>query len=186
METIYTYRVDPDNNTAMATIRDDDAPFISIANAPAVIEAADATLRFPITAELSPNSSIDVYYELVESTGSDVGDFIALSEEGVGKSKSVDFTNNATSSTLIIPINADDVPEADSTVTVTLELQPVALAMAEYNLASPNTPATTTISDDNLPEVAIETQFVRVSDTDYIEYTVNRDFGIILQTLMFL
>ena len=59
-----------------------------------------------------------------------------------------------------------------------MEPQPVTLATANYNLASPNTPATATISDSTLPTVAIETQFERVSDTDYVKYTLSAESSV--------
>ena len=157
----------------MATIWDDDAPIISIGDAPAVVESDDAVIQFPLTALVSPNASINVYYELAESTDQNDGDFIEADEEGAGEFKAVNFTNNATTSILTIPIDSDDVQELPSTVTVTLESQPGELAAANYNLSTTNTPVTATVSDDDLPVVSIETRYARVSDTDYVEYTVS-------------
>ena len=64
---------------ALAKIWDDDAPVISIANAPSVVESDTAEVRFPITALVSPNKSINVKYELREVNAA-TGDFIT--EEG--------------------------------------------------------------------------------------------------------
>ena len=171
-EIVKTYQVNSSNNVGMATIWDDDAPIISIEDAPAVVESDNAEIQFPLTALVSPNATINVYYELTESADSDDGDFIEVGEEGAGEFKSVNFTNNATTSVLAIPIESDEVQERNSTVAVTLESQPGELATAKYNLPTTNDPVTATVSDDDLPEVSIETRYTRVSDSDFVEYTV--------------
>ena len=169
---VKTYQVDSSNNIGMATIWDDDAPIISIDDAPAAVESDNAEIRFPVTALVSPNTAIRVYYELVESSGTEIGDFIEPEEEGTGKFKSVSFANNATSGVLAIPIDSDEVQERGSTVTVTLESHPNTLETANYNLPATNNPATATVSDDDLPVVSIETRYDRVADADYVEYLV--------------
>ena len=159
---VKTYQVDSSKNIGIARIWDDDAPIISIGDAPAVVESDDAEIRFPLTALVSPNTSINVYYELIESSGTEIGDFIEPEEEGTGKFKSVSFANNATTGVLVIPIDSDEVQERGSTVTVTLESHPNALETANYNLPTTNNPATVSISDDDLPTVSIETRYERV------------------------
>ena len=156
-EIVKTYRIlDDGTEDALATIWDDDAPVISIGNAPDVTELANAELRFPLTALVSPDASITIYYTLVESTESGDGDFIASGEEGSGKFQKVDFSSGLTDGHLVIPIDSDVMEEGSSVVTVTLESQPGNLSDADYNLASPNTPATATISDDDsLPVLSI-------------------------------
>ena len=67
----------------------------------------------------------------MESSGTEIGDFIEPEEEGTGKFKSVSFANNATSAVLAIPIDSDEVQERGSTVTVTLESHPNALENCE-------------------------------------------------------
>ena len=185
---VKTYQVSASNNVGLAKIWDNDAPIISIADAPTVVESDNAEIRFPITALVSPNASINVYYELTENTGSEIGDFIEPEEEGTGKFKSVSFANNATTSVLSIPVDSDEVQERGSTVTVTLESHPNALATATYNLPATNTPATATVADDDLPVVSIETRYERVSDTDYVDYIVTAapltyDLSVTLSTI---
>ena len=141
---------------------DDDAPVISIGNAPTVSELVIANIKFPLTALVSPNASINLHYTLTESTNSGDGNFVedagpgGTGEEGTGKTKSIDFSNGKTKAELVIPIESDDLVEGNSTVTVTLEAQPGTLANANYNLVSPNTPATGIINDDDsLPLLSI-------------------------------
>ena len=154
---VHTYQINSDGTEdATATIWDDDAPVISIANAPNISESANAELRFPLTALASPDSSISIYYTLAESTESGDGNFIIAGNEGGGKSQSVDFSSGSKASYLVIEIDSDDDTEGSSMVTVTLEVQPGNLSDANYNLASPNTPATSTIfDDDSLPILSI-------------------------------
>ena len=156
-ELVHTYQVKSDGSAdALATIWDDDAPVISIGNAPNITESANVKLRFPLTALVSPVASISIYYTLAESTELGDGDFIASSNEGSGKSQSVDFSGGSKSSHLVIEIDSDDDPESSSTITVTLEAQPGNLSDANYNLSSTNTPATATvIDDDSLPVLSI-------------------------------
>ena len=153
-----TYRINAGASAeAIATIHDDDAPVMTIKSPlTATTEVTGAKVRFPVTALVSPNRSISIYYTLTESTGG--GDFIAPSEESATTplSKSVDFSENSTTGDLLIPINVDNTPENDSMITVTLAAQPGILADANYNLDSPNTPATATIKDgSNLPLLTI-------------------------------
>ena len=144
------------NENATATIWDDDAPVISIENAPNTTELANAELRFPLTALVSPNKSISIFYTLAESTESDVSDFILNSNEGSGKSQMVDFSGGSKTSHLIIEIETDDDPEGSSLVSVTLEMETGSLADANYNLASLNSPVTATVwDDDTLPILSI-------------------------------
>ena len=154
---VRTYQVNTDGTEdATATIWDDDAPLISISNAPKITELADAELRFPLTALVSPNKSISIYYTLEESDQSGDGDFIVGGDEGSGKFQSVDFSGGSKASHLVIEIDSDDDSEGSSMVTVTLEAQPSNLSDANYNLSSPNTPVTATVfDDDSLPILTI-------------------------------
>ena len=154
---VRTYRINSDGTEdSTATIWDDDAPVISISNAPNVTELANAELRFPLTTLVSPNKSISIYYTLAESTQSGDGDFIASGGEGSGKSQSVDFSSGSKTSHLVIEIDSDDDSEGSSMVTVTLEAQPGNLSDANYNLSTPNSPATSTVfDDDSLPVLRI-------------------------------
>ena len=158
-----TYTVTKRGQTQKATIWDDDAPEITIADAPPVTEAASANIDFPITARVSPNKPIDVYYTL---TGTRASDFLASNEIGTGKSKSVNFSNNSTSGTLSIPIVNDEVDEEGVTVTVTLEAQPGNVADASYTIPATAPSATATIADDDdLPVLTIATAAAEEGET---------------------
>ena len=154
---VRTYQFNSDGTeNATARIWDDDAPVISISNAPNITELVDTELRFPINALVSPNSSISIYYTLTESSQSNNGDFIAAGEEGSGKSQLVDFGDGSKGGYLVIPIDSDDKAEGDSVVTLVLEAQPGNLANSDYNLSTPNLPATANIfDDDSLPILSI-------------------------------
>ena len=156
-ELVRTYRINSDGTEdALVTIWDDDAPVISIGNAPNLTESANAELRFPLTALVSPNKSISIYYTLEESDQSGDGDFIVGGDEGSGKFQSIDFSGGSKASHLVIEIDSDDDSEGSSIVTVTLEAQPGNLSDAEYHLVSPNTPVTATVfDDDSLPILTI-------------------------------
>ena len=105
---IRTYQVNSNGySTARATIWDDDAPVIAIENALNITELVNAELRFPLTALVSPNKIISIYYTLAESSGIGVGDFIASDDEGSGKFQLVDFSRGRSDRHLIIPIESD-------------------------------------------------------------------------------
>ena len=156
-EFVRTYQVNSDGTEdATATIWDDDAPAISIGNAPNITESVNTELRFPLTALASPDAIISIYYTLAESTQSGDGDFIASGDEGSGKSQSVDFSGGSKDGDLVIEIDSDEESEGSSVITVTLEAQPGNLSDANYNLSSPNSPATSTVfDDDSLPVLSI-------------------------------
>ena len=173
---IHTYQIATDGTQIVtATIWDDDAPVISIADAVAITESSTASVTFPLASLVAISSPIEVYYTLDEDSETD-GDFIADSETGSGLFKSVNF-NDSTSGELVIPIVPDDDKEASSTITVTLEAQTGGLASADYNLATPNTPATATITDDDsLPELSIANASAPVAESDdSVDFVVSSD-----------
>ena len=173
---IHTYQIATDGTQIVtATIWDDDAPVISIADAVAITESSTASVTFPLTSLVAISSPIEVYYTLDEDSETD-GDFIADSETGSGLFKSVNF-NDSTSGELVIPIVSDDDKEASSTITVTLEAQTGGLASADYNLATPNTPATAIITDDDsLPELSIANATAPVAESyGSVDFVVSSD-----------
>ena len=178
-----TYTVIVSNaRRSIVSILDDDAPVISIGDAATtfVTEGTDTEIRFPLTALVSPNDMIDIYYTLEETTYDD-GDFIADSETGF-KNKEIDFSSDSTSSHLVIPIvAADDVTESSSRVTVTLEAQPGNLSAASYNVPTQNSPVSINIVDPNyaaISEISIADASGLETDTGTtgtVEFTVNLD-----------
>ena len=169
------YRVNTDGTQdATVTIWDDDAPVLSIGDVTDTTVESDTKILFPLTALVSPGKSIDVIYQVTEST-TNSGDFIANSIENPVSplEQAVDFSDGSKTKNLEIPIESDTTPERASTVTVTLSPDSVNLATADYNLANPNNPAMATVTDDDLPVVSIESKFTRVSDTGYVDYIVS-------------
>ena len=135
------------NNAASINVVDDDAPVLKIRAGDPIIEAANVSANYVISAEESPNVSITVRYDLSESH-----DFIAI--EGTGKTADLDFTNQVTEVSLPIAITDDDEVETNGTITVTLiaDTDPITykLAPAPANSASINV-----YDDESLPTIAI-------------------------------
>ena len=108
-----------------------------------ITEADNLSASFIISAEVSPNNTITVHYNLAES-----GNFI--DNEGDDKMASINFTSNATEAMLPISIENDSVPEDNGTITVTLIADKA--TEIKYTVApSPNNSAEVTIYDDDSP-----------------------------------
>ena len=127
------------------TIFDDEAPELKITAGSPVTETDNATADFTISARISPDDEITVYYNAVESQ-----DFIASEDKGNGKTAELDFSDGAKQATLSIDIVEDTDVELAGTISVTLvpdEANPITytIATAANNTASVN------ISDDDLP-----------------------------------
>ena len=107
------------------TIWDDDAPELRIADGDPVAEAENATANFVVTAEVSPNESVTVRYDLTESEN-------FLDNEGPGKTFDLDFSNEATEATLPVPIFNDTEKEDNGSITVTLiaDTNPISYTVA--------------------------------------------------------
>ena len=72
--------------------------------------------RFPISAPISPNRSVKVYYTLSQRNSGN-GDFLTREGELF---ETMDFTGGKMSATLSIPIAADEMLEANGDIKVTL------------------------------------------------------------------
>ena len=115
--TIELYRINNDGSeAATAVIWDDDAPELLIADGPSIVEMAGRFANFPISAPISPNRSITVYYTLSQQ-GSGNGNFLANEGEF---SDQLDFTGGKMIATLSIPIDADQTLEDNGEIKVTL------------------------------------------------------------------
>ena len=77
-----------------------------------------AVATFIISAEISPNEMVRVYYQVSEDSTGD-GDFLAPAEEG-NKDPMLDFSSGATSVDLTIPLESDDTSEANAEISVQL------------------------------------------------------------------
>ena len=147
-----TYRIDTaDSNTVTAKIWDDDAPELRISAGATVIEDTDQNAIFTITANISPNRAITLYYSTSQpETGS--GNFLA--NEGPA-SQSLDFTNEKTSDTLMISLARDDIAELDGTITVTLtpdQADPITYTLTN---SPQNSASVRVIDDDSIPILSI-------------------------------
>ena len=163
--TIPTYQLGSTTEGSL-TIWDDDAPELLIKSPGNVLEAAGGTVNFTIEARVSPNNIISVYYNVMESTGMGVGDFIANHNEGSSKLSQLDFRGNKTNVMLRLPLVNDGNIEGDSTVTMTLIEE--SAGITNYAVAeSPNNSAVATLIDDDNPfEVAISSGAVTTGVTE--------------------
>ena len=152
--TTYTVPTNGDES-ATATIWDNDAPELTIVSRGDVSES-DGSVVFTLFARVSPNRSFSVNYDVEESTGSGIGDFISSANEGTaasstGKSATFNFSNGAITAPLSISLESDDVGEGDSVVTVTLTAEdPVNGTFTNYTVAAaPANADSATITDDD-------------------------------------
>ena len=167
-----TYNVSTDGSQIQkATIYDDEVPAISIADAGTYTERSDSVINFPLTALVSPNKSITIKYTIAE-TGS--GNFIDDALEVPDNEQQVDFSGGNKGAILTVPIVSDDVSEGDSTVTVTLD-SPGTLVGADWNVDTPNTPATATVNDFRLDGVTISSAYTSVAPNSSLAFTVVMD-----------
>ena len=164
-----TLNVDPDpaktyrlgtTTEGVITILDDDAPELSIAGAGEVSETTGAMATFTVSARVSPNDSINVYYTVTESSAGD-GDFIATGDEG-DQDTMLNFSSNATSASLTVPITPDDISEASSTVSVVLRVDDD--GTLNYTIPVTPTPGTVIVNnDDSFPKIKIATDYEFIS-----------------------
>ena len=119
-----TINVDPDTTKeynlgstteGVITILDDDAPELSIAGVGAVTEADGAMAMFTVTAKVSPNDMITVYYTASDDTGG--ADF--LDSEGADNTM-LDFRSGETEAILMIAIASDTNEEGHGSISVEL------------------------------------------------------------------
>ena len=132
------------------TVLDDDAPELSITGGEQVVEGVGATADFIVSAKTSPNSYITIRYDLSESQN-------FIHHEGTGKSKILDFTNEATEATLAIALVNDTKFEDNGTITVTLA-EDTNTPIRYTATAAPNNQASVNIIDDeSLPMIWVST-----------------------------
>ncbi len=132
------------------TIWDDDAPELKITSATPVLDPEDGVATFRISALVSPEKSVRVYYTVTE-TSSGNGDYLALTEEG-DKDKLLDFSSGKTSAEISIPIFNDMTSEGISTISIKLTADQSAVLIAEKNYlvsASQNMASIQVIDDVN-------------------------------------
>ena len=121
------------------TIWDDDAPELSVSAGNEVNEDKTDPAVFVITAKVSPNKNVNVRYDLTES-----GDFIE--NEDLGKSETLDFSNEAKTANISISVNNDNMTEDDGTIMLKLiadNANPITYTVAP----SPNNTAVVSVID---------------------------------------
>ena len=133
-------------------IYDDDAPTLKIrASSPNFVEGSNATADFIVSTEASPNKPVEIQYDVTETQS-----FVDSADKGMGKTTSLDFSNNAKQATISVDIAEDSDTEVNGTITVTLKTH--STNTNTYMVAtSPNDAATTNIKDDDtLPVISIK------------------------------
>ena len=143
-----------ENIEGVISILDDDAPELTISGASEQVDEAVATANFVISAVVSPNKNVTIYYNLAES-----GNLIDTEENsaGIGKTAMLDFTDGKTEATLAIKIATDTLDEENGTIKVTLVED--GADQITYTVApSPDDSAEVeVIDDDGLPQIIIST-----------------------------
>ena len=102
------------------TIYDDDAPELKIEGGDSVLGAAGAVAKYTVSAAVSPNKQITIYYTVSESSEGD-GSFLASTETGP-KNKTLNFSSGVKSVEFTIPLVDDDIPEDSAVISVALML----------------------------------------------------------------
>ena len=102
------------------TIYDDDAPELKIEGGDSVLGAAGAVAKYTVSAAVSPNKQITIYYTVSESSEGD-GSFLASTETGP-KNKTLNFSSGVKSVEFTIPLVGDDIPEDSAVISVALML----------------------------------------------------------------
>ena len=160
-DTVKTYQLG-ENSEGVITILDDDAPELSIVSVNESIDEADNVFaEFRISARVSPDDNVKIYYDLVE-TGSVLKNNDILNT-GTRKTVELDFTNEKTEETLSIEIDNDDNDEKNSTITVTLikDTAPISYTVA----SSPNNSAEIeVIDDDYTPQIKLSTSTPNIEE----------------------
>ena len=159
------YTADPNNNSAKVSIREDEPADVSIAidTPTSVVEGENIVVKL-----IATNSSTNAVNNLmVDFQVADVtGTYLNYTNAKV----SINATTGSPPAEVEVTIPTSEVQNS-SEGTISL----VVLRGNRYETAS-STPATVTVmakEDIVIPVVSIETRYERVSDTDYIEYTLS-------------
>ena len=126
------------DDTATGTIKDDDVPSLSIADAPAVEEGG--TARFAVRLSPASHQTVTVDYETAGGTATESTDY----SRAVG---TLTFTPGDTEKTVLVATREDTLDEPDETFTVALS-NPNGATLHQHT-------ATGTIEDDDVPSLSI-------------------------------
>ena len=172
-----TYRIGTATE-GVITIWDNDAPELSISARNLLVkEDQGASVDFIISAKVSPNKDVDIFYRLEEmndvAAATDIegiADFI--DSETKGKRKTLDLNDGKTEVTISIPIifDNDDEPNGIITLTLlTLTSDPII-----YTAPPPNNSASVNVMDAGVysgpPIISIEAVDARVEEGNLAEF----------------
>ena len=152
------------------TIYDDDAPELTIAGGDPVTEADGAMATFTVSAKVSPNDRITVYYTVSDDAGD--ADFLALSAEGP-KYTTLDFSSGKLEANFMIAIENDMMVEDNGSISVELTADQTTPEI-KYMVGSPATGTVNIIDDDSsLPVISMETLHPFISPGLPLTFTVS-------------
>ena len=162
-----------ENREGFITILDDDAPELQISAVSESVEeknpTENVTANFNISAKVSPNRSITIYYNL--AVFGDVIDNNTIST-GTGKSAEFDFSRGNTEVTLSIPIVSDNLDEANGTITVTLVEDDASPITYTVPSSPKDTAEVEVIDDDGLPQIKISTSTPSIKEGEQAEFVL--------------
>ena len=126
----HTYRLSTEVEGTI-TILDNDAPELTITGGDPVTEAVGAMATFTVSAKVSPNDMITIYYTASDDSGG--ADF--LDTEGADDTM-LDFRSNALEASFMIAIASDTVEEGHGTISVELTADQTTPAI-KYTVGTP-------------------------------------------------
>ena len=156
-----TLNVDPDSaktyrlgseTEGVITIWDDDAPELEINGGESVTEAVNAVATFTVSAEVSPNKPVTIFYTVSEDVIGDAG-FLLTATEG-NKSRELDFRSGKTEVEFTIPLTSDSVSEPNGVVSVALTADQNTPSIT-YTVGTPATATVSVVDDDTLPVISL-------------------------------
>ena len=146
------------------SILDDDAPELTITGGNPVTESDDAVATFTISAKVSPNKPVTIYFTVSEeSPNNGTGDFLANTEEG-NQNEQLNFSSDATSVDLTIPLVNDDINEDSATISVELMADQNNSGLT-YTVSSTQNSSSVEVTDDDLPTIMIEANSGEVAES---------------------
>ncbi len=161
LEANAAYELGSDATAEVTVEDDDDLPVVTVAPRKSPVSEGDPAAEFVLTRTGDTTGALRVRLGVSET-----GEMVSAGNEGGNKFR----TLPAGQSSAVIPVPTvdDDVHEADSVVTVTLE------ANAAYELGSDATAEVTVEDDDDLPVVTVAPVSSPVVESEDAQFTVTR------------
>ena len=145
--------------TGIITVRDDEAPELSITAGNSAFENDRAFADFNIVAEFSTNDFITLRYDLAESHN-------FIENEGAGRTAQLNFSDGATSDVLSIPIVRDTLAEPNGTISVTLVDDDEIPITYSIDNSLTNTATVNVTDDDSLPIIEVKSDTATAVESD--------------------